>query len=203
MILSDLDIMRAQLDDDIITPFDVEQLQPASYDLLLGPGFKRMNRDERAIDPVRRPMPADMYEEIFCDFLFLRSQQFLLVSTSESVRIPTDLVGRVEGKSSLARLGLMVHVTAGYIDPGFNGQITLEVVNLGPRDIKLTVGMRIAQLTLAELTCECDVPYGHPDLGSKYQDQAGATGSRGVEIGLTGPAPVDESSRALNEVFNG
>lgn len=198
MILSDLDIMRAQLDDDIITPFDVGQIQPASYDLLLGPGFKRMNRDERAIDPVRRPMPDGMYEEIFCDFLFLRSQQFLLVTTSETVRIPTDLVGRVEGKSSLARIGLMVHVTAGYIDPGFNGQITLEVVNLGPRDIKLTVGMKIAQLTLAELTNECDRPYGHPELGSQYQDQAGPTGSQGVDL-----INHIEASRALNEVFNG
>lgn len=192
MILSDLDIMRAQLEDEIITPFSVDQVQPASYDLLLGPGFKRMRPGLGAIDPTRKPLPADLYTEIFSDFLFLDPGGFLLVTTKETISIPTDLVGRVEGKSSLARLGLMVHVTAGYIDPGFNGQITLEVVNLGDRDLKLTVGMKIAQLTLVELTNECDRPYGHPDLGSKYQDQEGPTGSRGTEFG-----------RALNEVFNG
>lgn len=139
----------------IISPFHMEQLQPASYDLVLG-------------EILGAPVNS---EEIL-----LGTHAFCLASTVEFVSIPDDLVARIEGKSSLAREGLMVH-TAGFIDPGFRGQLTLEIVNHG-KPFPLKKGMRIAQLAFQKLDLPAARPYGHPDLGSHYQGQMGPTPAR-------------------------
>ena len=103
------------------------------------------------------------------------SHQFLLATTLERVKIPNNVCARIEGKSSLGRLGLCVHVTAGYIDPGFEGNITLELFNCAPLPIVLTPGMKIAQISFHSMDEPAERPYGHPDLGSKYQGQIGVT----------------------------
>ena len=137
-----------------------DAVQPASLELTIS-------------DSVIRPdgRPATYVE----NRIFLRPREFLLGSTREMVHIPNDLLARVEGKSSWARKGIMVHVTAGFIDPGFRGQITLELYNLSTQTHTIPVGSRVAQLALEELDHPADRPYGSPGLGSHYQDQQGAT----------------------------
>lgn len=110
--------------------------------------------------------------------LILMPGEFILGSTVERVQIPNNLVGRCEGKSSLGRLGLLIHATAGFIDPGFHGQITLEITNVAPLPIILWPEMKICQLALESMTGEAERPYGHPSRNSKYQGQMGATLSR-------------------------
>ncbi|GAA4685681.1 hypothetical protein GCM10023215_21170 [Pseudonocardia yuanmonensis] len=106
------------------------------------------------------------------------------------MRLPADVAARLEGKSTLGRLGLLVHVTAGLIDPGFDGHITLEVTNVGELVIMLEPGMRIGQLTFERTSSRCLRPYGHPGLGSHYQGQAGPTAPRSVPPGEPSVAPV-------------
>ena len=108
----------------------------------------------------------------------LHPNEFVLGGTIETVEMPDDLVGRIEGKSSLGRLGLMVHSTAGYVDPGFRGKFTLELANIATLPILLWPRMRIGQLSVMELTTSADRPYGSPGLGSKYQGQRESTPSR-------------------------
>jgi dCTP deaminase len=140
----------------IIIPYDPCLQQPASYDLLLG----SILADE--------PWSGDIY--------ILKTHEFILGSTTEFVNIPNNMVARIEGKSSLARQGLMVH-TAGFIDPGFQGQLTLEIVNHG-KPFPLEKGMKIAQLALQTMDAAALRPYGHPELGSHYQGQLGPTPAR-------------------------
>lgn len=111
------------------------------------------------------------------DPLVIQPGEFLLATTEEYVRIPNWLVGRLEGKSSWARKGLAIHVTAGFIDPGFEGEITLELVNFSKSPIALMPGIRIAQLTILELDRPAARPYGSEGLGSHYQGQTQATAS--------------------------
>lgn len=136
----------------LIEPFNIEQLQPASYDLRLqdiyGHGYQHM----------------------------LQPGEFVLGGTIEQVNVPGSMVARIEGKSSLARKGIIVH-TAGFIDPGFSGKLTLEITNLGSESFFLANGMLIAQLAFQFLDRPAKRPYGHPDLGSHYQNQAGAAPS--------------------------
>lgn len=141
----------------LIVPFDNNLLQPASYDLILG---RILVLTGRVSDRVS-------------DEHWIETHEFCLGSTMEYVNIPIDLVARIEGKSSLARKGIMVH-TAGFIDPGFEGQLTLEIVNHGPRFL-LREGMRIAQLAFQMLDLPAERPYGHPELGSHYHGQVGPT----------------------------
>lgn len=141
----------------MIVPFTEEQLQPASYDLLL----------DHILD----------FEGNKYDVYPLAPHEFILGSTIEFVNIPNFLVARIEGKSSRAREGIMVH-TAGFIDPGFTGTLTLEITNHSGVIRELKQGMKIAQLAFQELDLPAERPYGHPDLGSHYQGQKGATPSR-------------------------
>lgn len=147
-------------------------LQPASYDLRLDRHFRRFRKGgagpTRLVDPA---LDEDHTEYFRAGEKFgMEPHDFLLASTVERVRLPTDLVGRIEGKSSLARLGLFVHVTAGFVDPGFNGFITLELYCANPRGIWLYPGMPIAQIAFERLGAHAASPYGADGRDSKYQD---------------------------------
>ena len=138
-----------------------QAVQPASIDLTLSNEFANLNGDRQNF-PDYDLMPGE----------------FLLGSTIERVGIPADLVGRVEGKSSLARMGILVHVTAGFCDPGFEGRITLEFSNLSHIPFRLTAGMDICQISFEQLDTEALRPYGHPSLNSNYQGQEGTRESK-------------------------
>ena len=161
-------------------PISPDQIQPASVDVRLGRRFLVFrNHTLSSIDPFDIPAdlmePVDVAEE--APFV-LHPGEFVLGSTIERVGMPDDLVARVEGKSSLGRVGLLIHATAGFVDPGFSGQITLELSNVSPLPVKLWPGMRIGQLSFHRLDAPSQRPYGHPELGSKYVDQEGPVGSR-------------------------
>lgn len=184
MILSDTDILTRLADGDLVVEplADVDQqVQPASVDLRLGSEFLEFQRaniscihpnDEQEIDEyISETHVADGE-----DFI-LHPGDFVLGTTRERVEIPNNLVAHVEGRSSLGRLAIVVHATAGLADPGYEGQITLELSNLGNAPVALTPGMRISQLTFTELKTPADRPYGD-ERGSKYQGQDGPQASR-------------------------
>ncbi len=181
MVLSDRSI-REQIDRGrlLVEPWDPAALQPASVDLRLDRVFRVFRNSRRPYIDVRQPMD-DLTElvEIGDDERFiLHPGEFVLGSTLERVSLPDDLVARVEGKSSLGRLGLLVHATAGYVDPGFRGHLTLELSNAANLPVTLYYLMRIAQLSFEQLSTPAERPYGSPGLGSRYQDQAEPTASR-------------------------
>lgn len=178
MIFSDGDIRKAIGDGRIgIDPFRDDLVQPASIDVTLGNRFIEFKTSGTTIDPLEG-VPAEDYHGYDADVMVLWPQQFVLASTVERITLPSDITARVEGKSSLARLGLLVHVTAGFIDPGFSGEITLEIVNLAPRPIRLYAGMAIAQIGFFGMGAPSRHPYGSSEIGSKYQHQAGPVTSR-------------------------
>lgn len=163
-----------------IDPLDPGAIQPASVDLRLDRSFRVFRSTARPFVDVREPVD-DLTElvEIAEDKPFIiQPASFCLGSTIEKVTLPDDIVARVDGKSSLGRLGLLVHATAGYVDPGWAGCLTLELSNQSQMPIALYYGMRIAQISFLRLTTPVDRPYGSPELGSKYQGQAGPTASR-------------------------
>lgn len=181
MILSDRSI-REELATGRITiaPFEQRQVQPASVDLRLGHRFRRFQRSNRPFIDVKLPV-HDLMEVLEIpegEPVIVRPREFMLGTTVETVSIPADLVGRLEGRSSLGRLGIIIHSTAGYIDPGFSGQVTLEISNLLDEAIALYPGMRIAQISFNRMTTPADQPYGSGDLASKYQGQEDTTASR-------------------------
>jgi dCTP deaminase len=163
-----------------IDPYDESMVQPASIDLRLGPSFRVFhNFRVESIDIGDPPQGLTEHVEIGEDEPFVvHPGEFVLGRTAEYVEMPDDLVARVEGKSSLGRLGLIVHATAGFVDPGFKGTLTLEITNLTRVPIKLWAGKPIAQLSFMELDRPAERPYGHPDLGSHYQGQVESTESR-------------------------
>ena len=176
-ILSDHDIMlRIASGNLAISDLDESMIQPASVDLKLGKGFLIPRHDVVHLDGTARDSLDN--EIVRVGPHWLRPQMFCLGTTLENVKIPHDLVARVEGKSSLGRLGLCVHATAGFIDPGFEGQLTLEFYNMSNSTIVLYPGQPICQLAFEELSTPAKRPYGTPGLGSKYQGQKGVTGSR-------------------------
>jgi dCTP deaminase len=161
-----------------LEPFDPSRVQPASIDLILGAHFKRWcvfpGSDRSTCIDLEKVDTQGMLAEVNLDpgqSLTLFPGDFCLATTEEYIRVPDDLVARVEGKSSLGRLGLTCHATAGFIDPGFEGRITLELYNMNPNPIVLRPGRAICQLSFMTLTEPAERPYGHPDLGSKYQGQ--------------------------------
>ncbi|QLG60451.1 dCTP deaminase [Halorarum salinum] len=184
MILADTDILARLGDGDlVIDPLaDVDtQVQPASVDLRLGLEFLEFRRtnipcihpnDEREVDEY----VTETHVPEGDDFI-LHPGDFVLGTTKERVEIPDDLVAHVEGRSSLGRLAIVVHATAGLCDPGYRGQITLELSNLGNAPVALSPGMRVSQLTFTELRSPADRPYGS-ERGSKYQGQSGPQASR-------------------------
>lgn len=147
-----------------ITPLSAGAIQPASIEM-------HLHRDVvRDIG-----LPTEHRDEQIADTLLLKPGEFALARTTETVGIPAHLVARVEGKSSWARRGLLVHITAGFIDPGFYGTITLELCNLAAKSLELPVGCAIAQLSILELDTPPIVPYGDKSLGSHYQHQVATT----------------------------
>jgi len=181
VLLSDRDL-RKELESGrfALDPFDVGMLQPSSIDVRLDRFFRVFNNTRYThIDPRQQQDDLTSLVETDGDEPFvLHPGEFVLGSTFESVRLPDDLAGRLEGKSSLGRLGLLTHSTAGFIDPGFTGHITLELSNVANLPITLWAGMKIGQLCLFRLTSSAEHPYGSAQAGSRYQGQRGPTPSR-------------------------
>ncbi len=179
MILSDRSIREAiDAGRILIDPFDPACIQPSSVDLHVDSQFRVFANSRYPYIDVKEEMP-DLTElvEVKPDEPFiLHPGEFVLGSTRERVGIPNDLVARLEGKSSLGRLGLLIHSTAGYVDPGWDGYLTLELSNVANLPITLYPGMKIGQISFFMLTTEADVPYG--SAGNKYQGQRGPTASR-------------------------
>ena len=180
-VLSDGTIRRLVADGRVvIDPWDPDMVQPASVDLRLGDSFRVFhNHLAPAIDLDRPPEHLTELIMIRPDESFvIHPGEFVLGATLERVELPDDVVARIEGKSSLGRLGLIVHATAGFVDPGFAGTLTLEITNLTRIPIILWPGKPIAQLSFMALDAPAERPYGSPELGSHYQGQTAATESR-------------------------
>ncbi|MFL6127501.1 MAG: dCTP deaminase [Mycobacteriales bacterium] len=181
MLLSDRDI-RAEIAAGRVglDPFDETLLQPSSVDLRLDRHFRTFNNHAYThIDPaLQQDDLTTLVEPKGDDPFVLHPGEFVLGSTLEVVTLPDDLAGRLEGKSSLGRLGLLTHSTAGFIDPGFTGHITLELSNVATLPIILHPGMKIGQLCLFRLSSPSEQPYGSAVYGSRYQGQRGPTPSR-------------------------
>jgi dCTP deaminase len=180
-VLSDGTIRRLVADGRVlIDPWDETMVQPASVDLRLGTSFRVFhNHRITAIDLADPPRNLTELVEIDDDESFvIHPGEFVLGRTQEHVELPDDIVARIEGKSSLGRLGLIVHATAGFVDPGFKGTLTLEITNLTRVPIILWPGKPIAQLSFMALDQPAQRPYGHPELGSHYHGQTDATESR-------------------------
>ncbi|MET8555874.1 dCTP deaminase [Streptomyces sp. NPDC004959] len=181
MLLSDKDI-RAEIDAGRvrIDPFDESMIQPSSVDVRLDRYFRVFeNHRYPHIDPAVEQVDLTRQVSPEGDEPFiLHPGEFVLASTYEVVTLPDNLASRLEGKSSLGRLGLVTHSTAGFIDPGFSGHVTLELSNLATLPIKLWPGMKIGQLCLFQLSSAAEFPYGSERYGSRYQDQRGPTASR-------------------------
>jgi dCTP deaminase len=163
-----------------IDPWDPELVQPASVDLRLGDSFRVFHNHRASAIDLRQP-PENLTEEVVVpreDSFVIHPGEFCLGRTLEWVELPDDIVARIEGKSSLGRLGLIVHATAGFCDPGWKGTLTLELNNLTRVPIKLYPGLQIAQLSFMTLDRPARRPYGSPELGSHYQGQRAATESR-------------------------
>jgi dCTP deaminase len=180
-VLSDGTIRRLIAEGRVrIEPFDDTMVQPASVDLRLGTSFRVFhNHRITAIDLADPPRNLTEHVEVDEDESFvIHPGEFVLGRTQEHVELPDDIVARIEGKSSLGRLGPIVHATAGFVDPGFQGTLTLEITNLTRVPIKLYAGLPIAQLSFMALDRAAERPYGSPELGSHYQGQLAATESR-------------------------
>ena len=180
-VLSDGTIRRLVSEGRIrVEPWDDGMVQPASVDLTLGNSFRVFHNHRVTAIDLREP-PTDLTEQVTIgedEPFVIHPGEFCLGRTAEWVELPDDIVARIEGKSSLGRLGLIVHATAGFCDPGWKGTLTLELANLTRVPIKLWAGLPIAQLSFMTLDRPAEVPYGHPDLGSHYHGQVEATESR-------------------------
>ncbi len=180
-VLSDRTISQEIADGRLrIEPFEPSHVQPSSVDLRLGRHFRVFEHSRYTHIDVRAPQP-DLTQSVTVaedEPFVLHPGEFALGTTLERVGLPNDLVGRLEGKSSLGRLGLIIHSTAGYIDPGFSGTITLELSNVAKLPIPLYAGMFIGQISFLTMTTPVDRPYGSPGLGSKYQNQEMPTASK-------------------------
>jgi dCTP deaminase len=181
MLLSDRDI-RAQIEAGRIglEPLNMELIQPSSMDVRLDRFFRLFdNHKYPFIDPREQQDDLTRFVEVDKDEAFiLHPGEFVLGSTFEFVSLPNDIAARLEGKSSLGRLGLLTHSTAGFVDPGFQGHVTLELSNTATLPIKLWPGMKIGQLCFFQLSSESENPYGSSKYGSRYQGQRGPTASR-------------------------
>lgn len=184
MLLSDRDI-SAQLDAGriVLDPFDAALIQPSSIDVRLDRYFRLFdNHKYPHIDPAQEQPELTRLVEVGAGEAFvLHPGEFVLAATLERVTLPDDVAARVEGKSSLGRLGLLTHATAGFVDPGFTGHVTLELSNVATLPITLWPGMRIGQLCFFQLSSPAEHPYGSSARGSHYQGQRGPTASRSFE----------------------
>ncbi|HKP18186.1 MAG TPA: dCTP deaminase [Gaiellaceae bacterium] len=180
MVLSDRTIQRLLAEGRIeIDPYDPALLQPSSVDVRVDRYFRVFRNSRYPYIDVKQAQ-EDLTElvEIDGDPFILHPGEFVLGSTLERVRLPDDLVARLEGKSSLGRLGLLIHSTAGFIDPGWDGHVTLELSNVANLPITIYHGMKIGQVSFVQLSEAAEKPYGSGGLGSKYQGQQGPTPSR-------------------------
>ena len=181
MLLSDRDIAAEIKSGRVkVEPFDPKMIQPSSVDVRLDRFFRAFeNHKYEVIDPSIEQ--SELTREVAVapdDFFILHPGEFVLASTYEVITLPDDIAGRLEGKSSLGRLGLLTHSTAGFIDPGFSGHVTLELSNVATLPIKLWPGMKIGQLCFFQLSSASENPYGSEKYGSRYQGQRGPTASR-------------------------
>ena len=181
MLLSDRDI-RAEITAGrvAVEPFAESMVQPSSVDVRLDRFFRVFeNHKYSVIDPsIEQP---ELIRQVVVEpneYFILHPGEFVLASTYEVITLPDDIAGRLEGKSSLGRLGLLTHSTAGFIDPGFSGHITLELSNVANLPVKLFPGMKIGQLCLIKLSSPAEHPYGSAVYASRYQGQRGPTASR-------------------------
>ena len=180
MVLSDHTIKTLLAEGKIIVePLGEGCIQPASVDVHLDKHILVFRNSRRPFIDVREDL-SDLteMEEIGDRPFMLHPGEFVLGSTLETIELPDDLVARLEGKSSLGRIGLLIHSTAGYVDPGWKGHLTLELSNVANLPITLYCGMKIGQLSFLQLSTPADSPYGSPGLGSKYQGQTVPTASR-------------------------
>jgi len=181
VLLSDRDI-RAEVDAGrvVLDPYDDAMVQPSSVDVRIDRFFRLFdNHKYPVIDPSQEQPELTRLVEVEPDEAFvLHPGEFVLASTFEVVTLPDDVAARLEGKSSLGRLGLLTHSTAGFIDPGFSGHVTLELSNVATLPIKLWPGMKIGQLCFFRLSSAAEKPYGTTSAGSRYQGQRGPTASR-------------------------
>ena len=185
MLLSDRDI-KAEIDNGrvVLDPWDPEMVQPSSIDVRLDKYFRLFdNHKYPYIDPAAEQPDLTRLVEVGPeeDRFVLHPGEFVLGSTLEAVSLPDDLAARVEGKSSLGRLGLLTHATAGFVDPGFSGHVTLELSNVATLPIMLYPGMKIGQLCFFRLSSPVENPYGSAKYGSHYQGQRGPTASRSFQ----------------------
>ena len=182
-ILSDKTIKKYLTENKIIIePLkDDNQIQPSSVDLRLGDEFRVFKVNKKAfINPKNDDMEEYM-ETIYSNDdepFIIHPNEFALATTNEYVEIPSDLVARVEGRSSIGRLGVTMHVTAGFIDPGFKGKITLEISNIGSLPVALYPGQRVCQIVFETMTTPANKPYCHTDRGSKYMGQLNPVSSK-------------------------
>lgn len=181
MLISDRDI-RSEIAAERITldPYDPEMVQPSSVDVRIDRFFRLFDNHKYAhIDPAENQPDLTRLVEVAPDEPFiLHPGEFVLGSTYEMVTLPDDIAARLEGKSSLGRLGLLTHSTAGFIDPGFSGHVTLELSNMATLPIKLWPGSKIGQLCFFKLTSPAEYSYGTGAYGNRYQGQRGPTASR-------------------------
>jgi dCTP deaminase len=181
MVLSDRTIRRLIDEGRIgIDPFDEDLVQPSSVDVRVDRFFRVFRNSRYPFIDVKEEMEdlTELVETEDSEPFILHPGEFVLGSTLERITLPDDLVARLEGKSSLGRLGLLIHSTAGFIDPGWDGHVTLELSNVANLPITIYVGMKIGQLSFVQLSEPAEHPYGTAALGSKYQGQAGPTPSR-------------------------
>lgn len=181
MLLSDRDIRAAIEAGQIgLEPLDMDLLQPSSFDVRIDRFFRLFDNHKYAyIDPAEDQSELTRFVEVAPDEPFiLHPGEFVLGSTYEFVKLPDNIAARLEGKSSLGRLGLVTHSTAGFVDPGFNGHVTLELSNMATLPIKLWPGMKIGQLCFFQLSSPSETPYGSDKYLNRYQGQRGPTASR-------------------------
>jgi dCTP deaminase len=181
VLISDRDI-RTEIDSQriVLEPFDPDMVQPSSVDVRIDKFFRLFDNHKYAhIDPAEeQPELTRLVEVNTGEPFILHPGEVVLGSTYETVTLPDDIAARLEGKSSLGRLGLLTHSTAGFIDPGFSGHVTLELSNMATLPIKLWPGMKIGQLCFFRLTSAAEHPYGSGKYGNRYQGQRGPTASR-------------------------
>jgi dCTP deaminase len=179
-VLSDRDIRAAiEAGEIVVRPFDPADVQPSSIDLHLDRRFRVFRNNRYPYIDVRKEQP-DLTEIVTVENdepFILHPGEFVLGQTLEWTELPVDLVARLEGRSSLGRLGLLIHSTAGYVDPGWKGNLTLELSNVANLPIALYFGMKIGQISFSRMSSPVERPYGSKDLGSKYQGQSEPTAS--------------------------
>jgi dCTP deaminase len=180
----------------VIAPYDPAMVQPSSVDLRCNPSFRVFeNHRYPLIDPKASQEDLTTTVTVTPDEPFiLHPGEFVLGSTLETVGLSDDIVARLEGKSSLGRLGLLIHSTAGFIDPGFRGQVTLELSNVANLPIAIYPEMKIGQISFYQMTTAAEFPYGSPELGSKYQGQTGPTPSQ-MHADFPSSNPTEQDAR--------